>query len=79
MNGHKLLGLSLGASLLLGYGTGAGAIPIAASTSAVVSKADVVILAGSEERGARQSGRHENRSGRQSGRQDNRSNRQQGR
>lgn len=79
MNGYKILGLGLGASLLLGFGTSAGAIPMAASTSAVVSKSDVVILAGSEERGARQSGRHENCSGRQSGRQENRSNRQQGR
>ena len=57
MNGHKILGLGLGVSLLLGFGTSAGAIPMAASTSAVTSKSHVVILAGSEERGARQSGR----------------------
>jgi hypothetical protein len=63
----------------LGYGASAGVVPMAASKSAVLSKSDVVILAGSEERGARQSGRHENRSGRQSGRHENRSNRQQGR
>ena len=52
MNGHKILGLGLGVSLLLGFGTSAGAIPMAASTSAVTSKSHVVILAGSEERGA---------------------------
>jgi hypothetical protein len=72
MNHNKVLGLMIGASIMLGYGAIVQAAPSTGSQNAVISNSDVLILAAQKERGERQEGRQETRGERQGGRDERR-------